>query len=144
MKFIVHGTCLAVSDGEFLDNQTTAALVRVVVQEWKKNQDGKFDRMSDPLFIDLHTGMRFFAPRIATIRKGDRLLIEGTLKTGYDCTNRPLVYIEVTEAAVVSSKEMRDTEKVAKPTSELPEMTDDFSKFTTADVGALPPVEAQS
>ena len=143
MKLMVHGTCTAVSDGEMLDQANSAAVVRVFVQEFRRKPEGGYEKAAEALFIDLHTGQRRKADQVAAVTKGDQLLIEGALKAGFDCTNRPVCYIEVFEIAVVSSKAMR----VAANTNpakhdNLPPTADDLSGFGPVDVSTLPAQES--
>jgi hypothetical protein len=143
MRLYVHGTARAVSNGEQLDIECKAAVVRVVVQEWIRKRDGTgFEKSSEPLFLDLHTSVMRVARVMAKIVQADDLLFQGMAKAGFDKISRPVVYVEVIEIAIVPKLSRPTDRQMEDSLSNLPQNTDDFTKFVQADVTALPPVGA--
>jgi hypothetical protein len=138
MKLSVHGTATAVANGEMLDSQGNTAVVRTVVQEWRRKNGGGWEKSAEPLFIDLHTGTPRIAVIISQIVKGDVVMVEGLARCGYDRANRPIVYIEVFEIAVMYNVAERKKSPIGHYDPDLPPTPDDLSKFAPADVGALP------
>jgi hypothetical protein len=138
MRLTVHGIAYVIAPGKPLDDKKTAAVVRVVTQEWRRTEDGSFEKSADPLFIDLHTTQQRLVDRILCLNKGDDVLVEGKLMAGKEDRGRTFVYIELSDIATMAPRVKKPLQQDGIQKIALPSATVSMPAFAPVDVSALP------
>jgi hypothetical protein len=146
MRLNVVGKCRVVDDGTALDEFCNSAVMRVVVQESRREPNGSYVSCGEPLFIDAHSYKKYVAQQIAMARKGDLVMLSGFLKCGYDKTGRPVAFVSVLDIGWPKANDAGYKGQSAQPqngSASIPRLPADFSNFTMADVSALPNKETE-